>query len=319
MKSKLVSIIIPAYNAQDWIERCLVSCLNKSYQNIEIIVINDWSTDNTANILEKFNVNKLKIFHEKNSGVAIARRKGLDYSRGEYIFFLDSDDFINESALEILVTKIDNYNADVVIAQAKHLKKKSTFTSSFKIEIDPLYSFLNGSLPRTLWPLLFKRSVIEKNLIPSQYTVSEDYVIMSKIYTLPIKIVVVNDCLYNYVKHTGSVTANITPQKYNDHYKAHHYIEKQLFETLSDKYKISFIRNNLDFLYSLIIINSPYVSHQMEYIGGKYIKEDINKATRRLSLKKKIILKLNHVALMRLGPLRMIILLMNKLRRYNEN
>ncbi|HFL4762765.1 TPA: glycosyltransferase family 2 protein, partial [Escherichia coli] len=262
MKSKLVSIIIPAYNAQDWIERCLVSCLNQSYQNIEIIVINDGSTDNTANILEKFNVNKLKIFHEKNSGVAIARRKGLDYSRGEYIFFLDSDDFINESALEILVTKIDNYNADVVIAQAKHLKKKSTFTSSFKIEIDPLYSFLNGSLPRTLWPLLFKRSVIEKNLIPSQYTVSEDYVIMSKIYTLPIKIVVVNDCLYNYVKHTGSVTANITPQKYNDHYKAHHYIEKQLFETLSDKYKISFIRNNLDFLYSLIIINSPYVSHQ---------------------------------------------------------
>lgn len=211
----------------------------------------------------------------------------MDYSRGEYIFFLDSDDFINESALEILVTKIDNYNADVVIAQAKHLKKKSTFTSSFKIEIDPLYSFLNGSLPRTLWPLLFKRSVIEKNLIPSQYTVSEDYVIMSKIYTLPIKIVVVNDCLYNYVKHTGSVTANITPQKYNDHYKAHHYIEKQLFETLSDKYKISFIRNNLDFLYSLIIINSPYVSHQMEYIWGKYIKEDINKATRRLSLKKK--------------------------------
>ncbi|HGY8149025.1 TPA: glycosyltransferase family 2 protein, partial [Escherichia coli] len=127
---KLVSIIIPAYNAQDWIERCLVSCLNQSYQNIEIIVINDGSTDNTANILEKFNVNKLKIFHEKNSGVAIARRKGLDYSRGEYIFFLDSDDFINESALEILVTKIDNYNADVVIAQAKHLKKKSTFTSS---------------------------------------------------------------------------------------------------------------------------------------------------------------------------------------------
>lgn len=102
MKEALISVIVPAYNIQDYIERCIRSIQNQTYQNIEILVVDDGSTDRTGEILDGLAVedSRLRIFHKKNGGSSAARNMGIDNARGEYLAFVDSDDYIEEDMLE---------------------------------------------------------------------------------------------------------------------------------------------------------------------------------------------------------------------------
>lgn len=95
-KSPLVSIIVPVYNTQVYLERCIKSLLNQEYPNIEIILIDDGSSDNSLFICEKYQIDdRVVIIHQENSGVSMARNNGLDRARGDYISFVDSDDFVS--------------------------------------------------------------------------------------------------------------------------------------------------------------------------------------------------------------------------------
>ena len=113
-----VSVIVPMYNAEKFIGECLDSILNQTFQNFEVILVNDCATDNSRKVaetyLEKFG-GRLKIYdNRKNSGVSVTRNKGLMLSRGEYVFFIDSDDMIVENALEEMYTLAKKYDADFV-------------------------------------------------------------------------------------------------------------------------------------------------------------------------------------------------------------
>lgn len=123
--NKLISIIIPAYNAEKTIERCIISIKNQDYDNIEIIVIDDGSTDSTKNILEnlKKEIKNLKVYIKKNEGVSIARNLGIEKSNGEFIIFVDSDDYINANMCSTLVKNM-NDNVDMVICGFKEIKNK---------------------------------------------------------------------------------------------------------------------------------------------------------------------------------------------------
>ena len=113
--SPAVSVIIPMYNAENYISDCLDSILNQTFKDFEVIVVNDCSLDNSGAIaesyLEKFG-GRLKIYdNKKNLGAGSTRNKGLTLSRGDYIFFIDSDDFITPTALEEMILLMKNYNA----------------------------------------------------------------------------------------------------------------------------------------------------------------------------------------------------------------
>ncbi|MBR4904404.1 MAG: glycosyltransferase [Selenomonadaceae bacterium] len=113
-----VSVIVPMYNAEKYIGECLDSLLNQTFQNFEVILVNDCATDNSRQVaetyLEKFG-GRLKIYdNKKNSGVSVTRNRGLLLSRGEYVFFLDSDDIITETALEEMYNLAKKYDADFV-------------------------------------------------------------------------------------------------------------------------------------------------------------------------------------------------------------
>ena len=103
MKNYLISIIIPVYNAEKYLLKCLNSVINQTYNNLEIILVDDESTDNSSKIYNEFakNDNRIKIFHQKNKGVSSARNCGIDKARGKYIAFIDPDDEI-ESNMEMI-------------------------------------------------------------------------------------------------------------------------------------------------------------------------------------------------------------------------
>ena len=113
-----ISVIVPMYNVEKYIANCLDSILAQTFKDFELILINDCSPDNSRQIaesyLDKF-AGRLKIYdNEKNLGVSLTRNKGLKISRGEYIFFIDSDDFITPTALEEMISLMKNYNAEVI-------------------------------------------------------------------------------------------------------------------------------------------------------------------------------------------------------------
>ena len=115
MQNELISIIIPAYNVGEFIEICLDSLLNQTHKNLEIIVIDDGSDDNTAVICDEFasKDKRVKVIHTKNCGVSHARNTGLDNAHGDYIGFVDADDWVDEDTYEQLLHEIIENNADV--------------------------------------------------------------------------------------------------------------------------------------------------------------------------------------------------------------
>lgn len=121
--SKLsVSIILPVYNVEDYLEQCLDSVLGQTFLDFELLCINDGSTDNSLSILESYSCRfqgKMKIVSIQNGGLANARNVGLDMSQGEFIYFLDSDDFISEDTLALCCENIVKHNADLVVFNAE--------------------------------------------------------------------------------------------------------------------------------------------------------------------------------------------------------
>ena len=114
----LVSIVVPVYNGETFLEKCLQSIIRQSYTNIEIIIVNDGSTDNTSLIIDRYvDLDKRIIgLKQKNEGPALARKKGLEIAKGKYVQYLDSDDCLHEKAIEYLLDKEEATNADIVVA-----------------------------------------------------------------------------------------------------------------------------------------------------------------------------------------------------------
>ena len=113
----LISVIIPVYNVEIYIKKCIDSVLNQTFQNFEIILIDDGSTDNSGRICNEYVLkdNRIKVIHQNNAGLSAARNKGIDVSSGNYICFLDSDDWYSNNALEEFINLVINYNADISI------------------------------------------------------------------------------------------------------------------------------------------------------------------------------------------------------------
>ncbi len=117
MKQPLVSIVIPTYNVEAYVEDCLLSVLNQTYSNIEVVCVDDMSTDGTVKVLEKYRTrdNRVRVaYNEKKGGAALARNHGLRLAEGKYVYFLDSDDYIKKNTIELLCGMAEKYQTDCV-------------------------------------------------------------------------------------------------------------------------------------------------------------------------------------------------------------
>ena len=124
--SKKVSVIVPVYNVEDYLERCVGSIIGQNYQDLEIILVNDGSTDSSGIICDNLaqKDNRIRVIHKQNEGLGYARNSGLDVANGQYIFFVDSDDYIMPGIIKELVTAVTEYQADVASCGYKSGKKE---------------------------------------------------------------------------------------------------------------------------------------------------------------------------------------------------
>lgn len=113
---QFISIIVPIYNVEKYLPQCLDSIINQTYKNLEIILIDDGSTDNSGKICDKYKLldNRIIVIHKSNGGLSDARNTGINIATGDYISFVDADDFIDKNMYTILFQKINTTNADII-------------------------------------------------------------------------------------------------------------------------------------------------------------------------------------------------------------
>lgn len=126
-----ISVIVPVYNVERYLEKCLDSLVNQTYQNIEILVVNDGSTDSSGEIITGFSEKfpeKIKAFQKKNGGLSDARNAGIDHATGDYIGFVDSDDYVSETMFEEMVDLAEKHSAEIVICNIQKVDEKGNVT-----------------------------------------------------------------------------------------------------------------------------------------------------------------------------------------------
>lgn len=232
---KKISIVIPVYNAEKYIIRCLDSVKIQSYQDFEIILINDRSTDNTLEVLSNYQTENqqldIRIFtNEKNSGPSISRNFGIDNAKGSYIFFMDADDdFADDLALQSFMDKTEG-NPDIIFGENYFFvdgkfteskyhtleNKKGIYTGN-----EILNGFFSTEWASVVWNKLYDRNfIIENNLRFPEGLLHEDELWVFQISALAKKINFLNRKTYNYYySNSGSITANVGIKNLND-YKA---------------------------------------------------------------------------------------------------
>ena len=205
-----ISIVVLAYNVEKYIKRCIDSILKQNDEGIELIIINDGSTDKTRDIIEGFSkINKVKIIDKENSGVNSCRKLGLDLAKGNYILFVDGDDWIEENSIEIL-KKISSDKSDVIIFNSKivfdngYSQVLKGYTGDGQ---DYVKDIMIDKLKPTFWCKLYKVEFLRKNKI-CFYNLSyaEDLSTNIDILLLNPKVKIVGDIIYNYYQRAGSLT-----------------------------------------------------------------------------------------------------------------
>ena len=165
-----VSVIIPAYNVEQYIEKCVRSIINQTYSNLEIIVIDDGSTDKTSCLLDQLAVTdaRLHVVHTVNSGVSEARNTGIDISTGDYLTFVDGDDYLEEDYIEYMVSILKSHKSDFCISKNSYIKKGDI---QIKDKIEDITSdeaialLLSPRIVVGCWNKFYKRSfLIDNNL-----------------------------------------------------------------------------------------------------------------------------------------------------------
>lgn len=215
MKSEFkVSVVVPVYNSEKYIESCLDSLVNQTLKNIEIICVNDGSPDNSINILRKYEskYKNIVIIDKQNEGVWKARLDGINKARGKYISFLDSDDNVEKDFLEKMYNKIESTSADISVCGFKRIdaKSKKVLSKEMKYSSDRIIDMNKNpeeviSVNTALWNKIYKATVLkELNDIENPPRILEDMMFLSIVYLKAQKITFVEEYLYNYMVIEGS-------------------------------------------------------------------------------------------------------------------
>lgn len=232
------SVIIPCYNAASTIERALGSLLQQTVAEWEAICIDDCSKDNTVETIKKFvELNKCAnitlICNEKNEGPGFSRNRGLSVAQGEYLCFLDSDDFYELNTIEILDEVINNTNADIVFFGSNQIigstKRKRPIAS--RNSISEYMALVGGSLCMAVW-----RHSLWKDIVLPQISNAEDIAVIPILISRAKCVMSVEDTLYNYVHGNNSTSSRHHPQVSYNFVASYHYTLQHID---IDKFKVA--------------------------------------------------------------------------------
>lgn len=217
----LISIIVPAYNVENYIRETIKSILNQTYDNIEIICVDDGSTDNTYQALKFLAATdeRIRIFTKKNEGVTKARQYGFEQAKGKYVGFIDADDKIEPNMFEKLYSNAKKFNAD--ISHCGHDivwldGRKESFYGTGRLaqqdKISGIKSLISGSFEPGLWNKLYKytllHSLFHSETMDFSIKINEDLLMNYYLFKMAEITVLEDVCLYHYIKRVGSASAS---------------------------------------------------------------------------------------------------------------
>lgn len=199
---KKISVIVPIYNSEKYIRRCIESIINQTYKELEIILINDGSTDNSLDIISEYKKNdsRIVVINQKNSGVAFSRNKGLNVSKGEYLMFMDNDDYIDLDYIEKMYDLIGNN--DIVVSGYKRVTDNKILQK--KVIKNMHFGIYENVAP---WGKLISKKFLVKNKISFfDYPIGEDVIFNLNLYSVTTKIVISTSTGYNWYFNNNSVS-----------------------------------------------------------------------------------------------------------------
>jgi glycosyltransferase involved in cell wall biosynthesis len=263
----LISIIVPVYNVEHYLERCLNSIIKQTYSNIEIIIINDGSKDNSLEVCQRYQQkdNRIRIISKKNEGVSVARNIGIKEASGKYIGFVDSDDWIEPEMYESMYNTIIKHNCSIAFC---NYSKDSKFTNSPKLlktnkevleKIDIIKDLIcnmigiNDILPKyynvmgSVWRCLYKKEFIEKfNLsFRPDIQMMEDLIFNIEALIYCDRACIDHGVWYHYMQNKTSYLHSYIENMWIDQIKVHNIIESIINDAALDEY----MRNRLDSRY----------------------------------------------------------------------
>ena len=211
-----ISVIIPVYNVEEYIERCIQSILSQTLQDFEIVVVNDASPDNSMDIVRKYakSDNRIKIFENtQNCGLMWTRKEGIARASGDYFMFCDSDDYLQENALEVLYNAALCNEADIVIGRCQIVYPNKTVPRDEKLSygtdsISVYRSLMKGELHHNLWAKIYKRTLFDNYKYDYfiNHPKGEDALLFYQIVRNVKKSVTINDIVYNYLVRQNSIS-----------------------------------------------------------------------------------------------------------------
>lgn len=236
--NKKISVIIPVYNTNpEFLQKAINSVLNQTYKNIEVIIVNDGSTDNnTLNFLKTLDNKNINIINQENKGAGGARNTGINSATGDYIGFLDADDWLDKNFYEVLFNLCKNNDADIacgMLTRATKFRKikmeyfKDGIYSNFS---DKMGNISNGSVCSKL----FRKSLFE-NVRFIEHIYWEDNPVLVELLLKSNKVAFTTKVRYLYRKNTSSICLNIAPEKEEKRQKDGLFILKQIYYLLQNK------------------------------------------------------------------------------------
>ncbi len=281
------SIILPVYNVEKYVKKCIESIFNQTYKNYQLIIVNDGSTDSSASIIKKTIKNHKDVIYieKKNGGLSDARNYGLKYAIGDYIWFIDSDDYIRNDALEIIN---NNSGADIIsFGFYKVINGKKIEVKIKNKDLDPIKRYLLN-VPSACMKVYKRKLFIDNNINFEKGKYYEDLGLIPTLINYTNSFSFIDDCLYYYFIRKGSIINNdVFNEKKDDKFWAINNILKNVSNKYYDELEFICIKN-LIIMYSIDILkhdkkvykervnklNSFFKNHFPNYDKNKYLKED---------------------------------------------
>ena len=310
MKAK-VSVIVPIYNAEIYIDKCIQSIINQTLKDIEIILVDDGSTDKSVEISNKYaeNDKRIKVIKQKNKGASSARNYGISVATGDFITFVDSDDFIEIDMLEVLYNAAIDNKCDVILSGIKIVKDSNIeyeFTTDSKIytkqEVFKLFYFDKEPFsPNYACGKLIKRSVCNKVKFREDIFLMEDTLFSVELFmNCSNNIMYIDRHLYNYVQRMGSESKHFSKKRITSFYALEEVLN--LAKSIDEKYEKSFLKVYSKLILSILqdIISFDFENNKREYfkisraLNKHYVD---NMKSKDISYKNKI-----HLSIIRISP-----------------
>lgn len=276
-----LSVIIPAYNAEKEIGKCINSILNTNHTDFEVIVVNDGSTDNTKQILDRYLDSRLIVIHKENEGVSVARNIGIKNATGDYVLFVDADDLLENGALDYLSSYLQNANIDVLEYSVSSDTISTNTTSSNPILYpNKIYNSISEAIEISaercfycVWNKAYKRSFIQNKVyFPIGIVMGEDAIFNANVFINNPKIASIDKILYHHIQ-AGQASA-VT--KYVSNLEETVHAKKECLSKLFD----SFNMNKYPHYYNMMLGEYKfYVSNFFHIncpLGKKEIIQKIN-------------------------------------------